>query len=169
MAPDFFMQRDNEESKSAADLCGVVDRHKTSDTVPWPFMATAVQMVCVTEYTETSRNYYGVEKKKHIHSAVNNGKDGEGEVVCGSKQKHARRKCSQESNISMQDSKVKATRGINSFEKDMEGSSLFFALILDVVPPAAVESRDSSALCTANRVKARPRGTHPWRRLGSES
>lgn len=42
--------------RSAADLCGVVDllfdRHKTSDTAPWHFMATAVQMVCVTAYTD---------------------------------------------------------------------------------------------------------------------
>lgn len=42
--------------RSAADLWHVVDllsdRHKISDTVPWQFMATAVQMVCVIAHTD---------------------------------------------------------------------------------------------------------------------
>ena len=43
--------------RSVADLCGVVDilcdmeRHKTSETVPWHFIITAVQMYCATADT----------------------------------------------------------------------------------------------------------------------
>lgn len=44
------------QHRSAADQCGVVhmlfdtERYKTSETVPWHFIITAVQVYCVTAY-----------------------------------------------------------------------------------------------------------------------